>query len=173
MNERYKDYLRLLGLGLLAFLLETAFLPLLPFAMGKPNFIVLFVAAVGLFVGFLPAAIFSIILGILMDTLFSPALGLWTLIYLAVGWAFSAVKEAEWEVEKIYLMAMMGLVTAGTYGMMGFFLFFFGYHYQWGIEILPYAGMEAIVNMVVWIGVMWLFPRLIREAGRDYKSILR
>lgn len=172
MNERYKDYLRLLGLGLLAFLLETAFLPLLPFAMGKPNFIVLFVAAVGLFVGFLPAAIFSIILGILMDTLFSPALGLWTLIYLAVGWAFSAVKEAEWEVEKIYLMVMMGLVTAGTYGMMGFFLFFFGYHYQWGIEILPYAGMEAIVNMVVWSGVMWLFPRLIREAGKDYKSTL-
>lgn len=172
MNERYKDYLRLLGLGLLAFLLETAFLPLLPFAMGKPNFIVLFVAAVGLFVGFLPAAIFSIMLGILMDTLFSPALGLWTLIYLAVGWAFSAVKEAEWEVEKIYLMVMMGLVTAGTYGMMGFFLFFFGYHYQWGIEILPHAGMEAIVNMVVWSGIMWLFPRLIREAGKDYKSTL-
>jgi rod shape-determining protein MreD len=172
MNERYKDYLRLLGLGVLVFLLETAFLPLFPFAMGKPNLILLFIASVGLFVGFFPAAISAIILGILMDSLFSPALGLWTMIYLTVGWVFSVVKESDWEAEKIYLMLMMGLVTAVTYGMMGFFLFFFGYHYQWGIEILPYAGMEAIVNMVIWIGVMWFFPRLIREAGKDYKSTL-
>ncbi len=172
MNERYKDYLRLFGLGLLVFLLETAFLPLFPFIMGKPNFIVLFVAAMGLFVGFFPAAIAAMILGILMDALFSPALGLWTLTYLAVGLLFAVIKEAKWEAEKIYLTGIMGLVTMGTYGMMGFFLFFFGYHYRWGIEILPYAVGESVVNMVIWIGVMWLFPRLIREAGKDYRSTL-
>lgn len=172
MNERYKDYLRLFGLGLLVFLMETAFLPLFPVIIGKPDFIVLFVAAVGLFVGFIPAAIVAMVLGILMDALFSPAIGLWTLIYLAVGLLFAVIKEAEWEVEKIYLTGIMGLVTMGTYGMMGFFLYFFGYHYQWGIEVLPYAVGESIVNMVIWIGVMWLFPRLIREAGKDYRSTL-
>lgn len=172
MNERYKDYLRLFGLGLLVFLLETAFLPLFPVIVGKPNFILLFVAAVGLFVGFIPAAIVAMGLGILMDALFSPAIGLWTLIYLAVGLLFAVIKEAEWEAEKIYLTGIMGLVTMGTYGMMGFFLYFFGYHYQWGVEILPYAAGESIVNMVIWIGVMWLFPRLIREAGKDYRSTL-
>lgn len=173
MNERYKDYFRLVGMGLLFYLLETTVLPLLPFSLAKPNLILLFVGAVGLFVGLVPGMISALILGFMMDALYSPTLGPWILINLAVVWIFIKIRESEWEAEKIYLMAIMGIVTMGTYVMMGFILFFFGYQYHWMTEILPFAIGEAIVNMGLWIGILWFFPRVIREAGKDYMSTLQ
>ena len=173
MNERYKDYIRLVGLGLLFFLLETAVLPMIPFAWGKPNMLLLFVAAVGLYVGFLPGMITAILLGAMADSLFSPILGPWIIIYLIVAWIFIKIREAEWEAEKIYLAGIMGLVTALSYLIMAFLLFFFGYQYNWMTEILPFAAGEAVANMGLWIVLLWLFPRIIREAGKDYMSALR
>lgn len=173
MNERYKDYIRLAVMGLVFFVMETALLPLLPFAWGKPNLLLIFVAAVGLYVGFLPGMLAALILGAMADSLFSPLLGPWVLAYMAVAWVFIKIRESEWEAEKIYLTGIMGIVTILVYILMAFLLFFFGYQYNWLTEILPFAIGEAIANMGLWILVLWIFPKVIREAGKDYMSTLR
>jgi rod shape-determining protein MreD len=173
MNERYKDYFRLLVMGIGFFLLETAVLPMIPFAWGKPNFLLLFVAAVGFYVGLLPGMLTAVVMGAMADALFSPLLGPWIIIYLTVAWIFIRIRESEWEAEKIYLAGIMGLVTVLTYLMMAFLLFFFGYQYHWMTEILPFAASEAVANIGFWIVLLWLFPKVIREAGKDYMSALR
>jgi rod shape-determining protein MreD len=124
-------------------------------------------------VGFLPGMITGLVMGLLMDGLFSPGLGPWMLIYLAVAWIFIRIRESDWEVEKIYLTLIMGGITVLSYGMMTFFLFFYGYQYSFLREVLPFMIGEAIANMGFWIAVLWLFPKIIREAGKDYMSTLQ
>jgi rod shape-determining protein MreD len=116
---------RLAALGLLAVVLQLAFVSQVPVGGGTADLFPLAAMAIGLLCGSLTGAVFGFGLGLLVDVALLQTLGLSSLILLAVGYWCGRLREArdpEGVLAPLFTGALATLASAIGYSLIGFLL---------------------------------------------------
>ncbi len=89
LNRRMKKWLRILFYVfsiLLAFLIQTSVVPLIPFLSASPNLLLILTFSFGFMHGSLPGMLYGLGAGLLMDMFYSGPFGFYSLIFIFIGY---------------------------------------------------------------------------------------
>ena len=89
LNRRMKKWIRILFYVfsiLLAFLIQTSVIPLIPFLSAAPNLLLILTFSFGFMHGSLPGMVYGLGAGLLMDMFYSGPFGFYSLIFIFIGY---------------------------------------------------------------------------------------
>ena len=98
----------------LAFLIQTSVIPLLPFLSISPNLLLILTFSIGFIHGNLPGMIYGLAAGLLLDLFYSGPFGFYSLIFVVIGYVNGFFSNVYYE-EYITLPMVMCVINEFIY----------------------------------------------------------
>ncbi|MCR5007348.1 MAG: rod shape-determining protein MreD [Oribacterium sp.] len=147
LKKSTKNRLRILSYVLslvLAFLIQTSVMPLIPFFSASPNLLLILTFSIGFIHGSLPGMIYGLGAGLLMDMFYSGAFGFYSLIFIFIGYLNGLFSNVYYE-EYITLPMIMCVINEFIYHV---YIYVFRFLIRLKLD-LPYYLIHVVLPAVV------------------------
>lgn len=127
----------------LAFLVQTSVIPLLPFLSASPNLLLILTFSIGFIHGNLPGMVYGLMAGLLLDLFYSGSFGFYSLIFVFIGYMNGFFSNVYYE-EYITLPMVMCVINEFVYHV---YIYFFRFFLRGKLDI-PYYVVHVVLPAV-------------------------
>ncbi len=164
MKQKIIKFFVYFGIIVGSFTLQTAVFHFFPLADITPNIMLITVMAIGLMRGRKTGMIVGFFSGLLLDVFFGGYLGIYALIYMAIGYVNGFFNHLFYAEEVVLPIAMIAL-NDFIYGWIIYFLFYFmrskwDFLFYFRRIILPETVYTLFVGMVLYFVLLWIDGKL-------------
>ena len=137
----------------------------------KPNIAIVVIVGIALLSGKVPGMLVGVAYGLIYDTTFGKAIGVYTLSYALIGFLLGSYSNGFSKENRLSVIYMVGIITALVEAIMYLiFIVLYGYTFEIFTPILLIAK-EAIYNMIlarIIYGLLASFSEIINKCKNSY-----
>ena len=154
-------------LMIIFFAIQSCIFPFIPFLAGSPNFMVILVFTYGFIYGEREGIFYGVFAGILMDLFYSNAFGIFTLIFIWMGFINGKFSRYLYE-DYIILPVSLCAINEVVYN---FVIYVVRFYIRGKTDIFFYVRTIVLPEMIATMLCTLLLYRLLLEYNRRWKAI--